>query len=128
MHIGRTLIFAVTVTVLYGCATTQDESELSPAGQRGEPSLLSGIRNYEDGKYNEAVKALQSSLNRGLSDQEQVRAHKYLAFIHCVSEQDAKCRSHFRMALTINPRFELEPAETGHPIWGPVFRSVKNQR
>jgi len=130
MNVGRTLIVAVTVTVLCGCASVQEDNEGRPsdAGQGGERALLAGIRNYEDGRYNEAMKALQTSLNRGLRDPDQVRAHKYLAFIHCVSDQDAKCRSHFRMALTIDRAFELKPAESGHPIWGPVFRSVKDQR
>ena len=26
------------------------------------------------------------------------------------------------------PKFDLEPAEAGHPIWGPVWRSVKTAR
>jgi hypothetical protein len=30
--------------------------------------------------------------------------------------------------LDLNPALELEPAESGHPIWGPVFRSLKARR
>jgi hypothetical protein len=26
----------------------------------------------------------------------------------------------------LDPSFELEASEAGHPIWGPVFRNVKN--
>ena len=130
MKVWRILMTAVTLAVLYGCACIQQGSEgqSSSTGERGEQILLTGIRAYENGKYNEAMKALQASLNRGLNDRDQVQAHKYLAFIDCVSNEDVKCRSQFRMALTIDPTFELAPAESGHPIWGPVFRSVKDQR
>ena len=129
MNVRRMLMLAATVTVLYGCACVQQGNEGQPSsGERGEPLLLTGIRAYENGKYNEAMKALEASLKRGLGDRDQVQAHKYLAFIDCISNEDAKCRSQFRMALTIDPAFELAPAEAGHPIWGPVFRSVKDQR
>ncbi|MBI4207892.1 MAG: TssQ family T6SS-associated lipoprotein [Betaproteobacteria bacterium] len=139
MNVERTLILAVTVTVLYGCAAIQpdgepsagdrQEAEQDPAAglRKGERNLAAGIRNYEDGEYNQAAKTLEASLKFGLSDSDQVTAHKYLAFIYCASERAAKCRGHFRMALTIDPALELAPAEAGHPVWGPVFRSVKTQ-
>jgi hypothetical protein len=57
-----------------------------------------------------------------------VTANKYLAFISCVSGRDRQCRAYFRRALELNPSFELEPAEAGHPTWGPVFRNVKGRR
>jgi hypothetical protein len=38
------------------------------------------------------------------------------------------CRDEFRAALDIDPSMQLEPAEAGHPVWGPVFRSVKAGR
>lgn len=128
MSAWRTFLMAMIAIALCGCAALQGEPDSASAGQPGEQNLIAGIRYYEDGKYNEARKALQMSLSRGLSDRDQVRAHKYLAFIHCVSEDEAKCRSHFRMALAINPGFSLAPAESGHPIWGPAFRSVKDPR
>ncbi|MDA1107929.1 MAG: TssQ family T6SS-associated lipoprotein [Proteobacteria bacterium] len=54
-----------------------------------------------------------------------MKAHKYLAFIHCASSREKRCREEFAKALEINPKLELEPAEAGHPIWGRVFRSAK---
>jgi len=27
----------------------------------------------------------------------------------------------------LNPSFDLTPAEAGHPVWGPVFRSAKSK-
>jgi hypothetical protein len=35
------------------------------------------------------------------------------------------CYESFRKALALKPDFELTPAEAGHPVWGPVFRSAK---
>ena len=57
-----------------------------------------------------------------------MRAHKYLAFIDCVSERIPACRDEFRKALRIDPGMELSTAEAGHPIWGPVFYAVKAGR
>jgi hypothetical protein len=56
---------------------------------------------------------------------DQARAHKYLAFITCVSGREKSCRDEFRKAFDADPSFNLAAAEVGHPIWGPVFRSVK---
>ena len=61
----------------------------------------------------------------GLSRPDRVKAHKYLAFIACVSSQQLTCREEFGIALELDPKFDLAPAEAGHPIWGPVFKSVK---
>lgn len=95
---------------------------------KGEQALANGLRQYENGAYGEAVKTLQSALDQGLSDRDQVNARKHLAFIHCVSGRSAQCRVEFRKALDVDPKMELEPAEAGHPTWGPVFRSVKASR
>lgn len=93
---------------------------------KAEQSLSEGLRQYEDGNYQEAQKSLQSALKQGLANKpDEVKAHKYLAFIHCVSNRERQCREAFRKALDLNPAFDLTPAEAGHPVWGPVFRSVK---
>jgi Tfp pilus assembly protein PilF len=93
---------------------------------KGEPALAAGLKQYEDGSYNDAAKQIQSALSQGLSTPDRVKAHKYLAFIDCVTDRVPACRDEFRKALAIDPSLELAPAEAGHPIWGPVFRSVKS--
>ena len=96
---------------------------------KGGPALSEGIRSYDDGEYDKAQKSLSSALEQGLSlKSDQVKAHKYLAFTHCVNHRERQCREEFKKALEINPDFELEPAEAGHPLWGPVFRSVKTRK
>ena len=94
----------------------------------GAPALAAGIRKYDNGEYAAAAKDLQTALDLGLWDSDRVRAHKYLAFINCASGRTDRCRHEFRLALDIDPQMQLAPAEAGHPIWGPVFRSVKAGR
>jgi Tfp pilus assembly protein PilF len=119
------LMMALTSAALSGCAVDTVKGVFQSKGQQ---ELSTGIHNYEDGKYSEASRSLQRALDSGLNNSDQVRAHKYLAFIHCTSGREKQCRDEFRKALDINPALELEPAESGHPIWGPVFRSAKTRR
>jgi hypothetical protein len=91
--------------------------------------LAAGVKQYEDARYTEAAELLKSSLGAGLrSRTSQARAHKYLAFIHCISEREAACRQSFGRAFAADPAFALTPAEAGHPQWGPVYRSVADAR
>ena len=95
----------------------------------GEQVLERGIASYEDGDYRAAERQLQTALDMGLAAPgDQAKAHKYLAFIHCAAGRAKRCREEFRKALGAEPSFDLEPAEAGHPAWGPVFRSVKANR
>ncbi len=96
--------------------------------ERGGPALEVGLRQYELGSYPEAARNLQTALDHGLPVEDRVKAHKYLAFIHCVSDRAAACRDEFRRALAIDAKLDLTQAEAGHPTWGPVFRSVKAGR
>jgi len=96
--------------------------------ERAQQQLADGVKQYDAGEYDNAVKNLTSSLEHGLlSKAEQARARKYLAFSHCVSGREILCRDEFRKAFEIYPEFSLTTAEDGHPIWGPVYRSVRTQ-
>ena len=94
----------------------------------GAAALKTGLRQYEDGAYAASAKSLGSAIEQGLNDPDRAIAHKHLAFIHCTSNRERPCREEFRKALAADPTMELAPAEVGHPIWGPVFRSVKAGR
>lgn len=99
--------------------------ELS-AAKKAEQEMNLGIHNYEDGNYKIAAGNLQNALDGGLTSlADQLVAHKYLAFIYCVSGEKLACRGEFKRILKIDPKFQLTPAEAGHPLWGPVFRAVK---
>jgi len=133
MALFRLMLAAAIAVVLSGCesapikAIQQEFKDLFQA-HKGEPDLARGIKQYEDANYSEAARLLQASLDQGLGKNDQVKAHKYLAFIHCVSGRERRCRDEFRAALKIDPSFELAANEAGHPMWGPAFRSVKGQK
>jgi len=121
------------VLVLAGCQTEPMRNMRADlqslfGSSKGEAALAAGLRQYEDGNYAEAARQLQSAIDQGLGQSDRVKAHKTLAFIHCVSGRIPPCREEFRRALAIDPAFNLPPAEAGHPTWGPVFRSVKAGR
>jgi len=97
----------------------------SAVGYRAVQILHTGLRQYDRAQYSRAASTLQQAIDRGLAPRSQVIAHKHLAFIYCISNRVNKCRAEFRNALSLDPRFDLAPAEAGHPQWGPVFRSVK---
>lgn len=127
------------------CATTKDkESETPPPAaketreapkpaapvppqpDKAQQELSAGIASYENGAYKTAARQLQSALTLGLEGRaSRAKAHKYLAFMHCVGQRERQCRDQFRKALEADPAFDLSPAEAGHPTWGPVFRKLK---
>ena len=114
----RWLVVAGAVAALSACTLIR-----APVG--ASDALRVGIRDYEEGRYLEAFRSLRGALEEGLAPKERVQAHKYIAFIYCVSNRPRDCREEFRKALAVEPAFQLDPAEAGHPIWGPVFRSLK---
>ena len=133
---SRKLVVAMAgcLALLAGCATGPAGEITNPfAGlfqpSKAEQALSAGIKQFEEGEYADATKSLQSALDLGMSRAaDTTKAHKYLAFIHCVSGRQRPCQDEFRKAIEINPSMELEPSETGHPIWGPEFRSAKARK
>lgn len=119
---GYTLLAALLAAALAGCAQIQSVSPLS----KGRSALNEGVRQYDDGQHGAAALSLQSALDLGLSDRQRADAHKHLAFIHCSTGRTASCRDEFRKALAADPDLALAPAEAGHPVWGPIFKAVKD--
>jgi hypothetical protein len=50
-----------------------------------------------------------------------------MAFMHCLSSRESNCKEEFEKAFAVDSKFDLTSAEAGHPIWGPVFRTVKSE-
>lgn len=117
------LIIAALAAALSACSTAPLRDLIQPS--KGSTTLATGLRQYDDGEYAEAARNLQAALDLGLSDRERASAHKHLAFIHCASARERACREEFRKALSVDPELELSPAEAGHPVWGPIFASLK---
>lgn len=116
------------VLLMTACATPimRDAGLDKFALRKAEKDLSLGILAYEDGDYKSSTRLLQSALASALFlTSDKVVAHKYLAFMHCAQSREKACRDEFRKALELNPNFQLTPAESGHPSWGPVFKSLK---
>ena len=135
------LVLLIVMPLVSGCetvkkgfrditGTSEPEASRKPEPARSAESLLAaGVAQFEEGNYAQAQRLLQSSLAEGLpSRTSQARAHKYLAFIYCVTDRTAQCRQEFNNALAADPKFTLTAAEAGHPTWGPVYRSVSRGR
>ena len=133
MALLRAMLVAAMAAALSGCESApikamREEFRNLFQTHQGAPDLANGIKQYDEANYSESARLLQSSLKQGLGRNDQVKAHKYLAFIHCVSGRERRCRDEFRTALEIDPSFELAANEAGHPIWGPAFRTVKSEQ
>lgn len=122
IRLALILILAANLTAGCSTGTFRDFFLVRSAGNS---YLEEGVRNYEEGNYRTSARRLQFALEEGLSRPDRVKAHKYLAFIACVSGQQLTCREEFSIAFELDPKFELDTAEAGHPIWGPVYKSVK---
>ncbi|MCL4746875.1 MAG: TssQ family T6SS-associated lipoprotein [Burkholderiaceae bacterium] len=98
-----------------------------PAKRPSELALRSAIDLYEDGKFDEAARAIQNAREIWSDPEKEVRieAHKIAAFSYCVTNRRTQCRRQFDALLRIEPGFQLKPTEAGHPLWGPVFQQAK---
>ena len=88
-----------------------------------ERALVEGIRHYDEGQYAQAEAQLRKALATGLADaRDRASAHKLLAFITCTSDRLDDCAAAFGAARAADPLFQLSRSESGHPVWGPVYR------
>jgi Tfp pilus assembly protein PilF len=93
----------------------------------GSSALKAGLKQYEEGDFASSLKNLQGAIEVGVPVKQRANAHKHLAFIQCSWGQERECRDEFRKALAADPKLQLAPAEAGHPVWGPIFRSLKTR-
>jgi hypothetical protein len=95
----------------------------------GAGALNEGASAFQLGEYRRAETKLLESQKLGLNQSaEQVRAHKTLAFMYCVTKRTAQCEKSFQSAFDLDRSFELTRAERGHPVWGPVFAKVQKRQ
>lgn len=127
----RLSLLLLSAALFAGCATTPPPAPPPPSGlaevmeRPAERALLDGIRAYDDAQYAQAEKALRSALALGLqSARDRATAHKLLAFITCTSDRVADCKKEFRAARAADAGFALSRSEAGHPVWGPIYKSV----
>ena len=96
------------------------------AAGRDQTALRDGIRLYNEGDFNGAIKRLGSDDIRSNSPARiRVTALKYTAFSYCVTSRPKQCEQAFERALKIDPDFTLDSGEEGHPLWGPAYERAK---
>lgn len=131
----RFTVALLPLLLIAGCATppampvttaAEDSAKLQRI-ERANANLAEASRLYDNGDYDASMKNFLLALDSGtLAPTQQLVARKQMAFIHCVSNREADCREEFGKAFQLDAKFDLSPAESGHPIWGAVFRQVKN--
>ena len=123
----RRVALAVAVTAaLHGCQTPPATTSVALLYQRpAERALIDGIRLYDGGEFERSEAALHAAIAGNLADPRDVAfAYKYLAFIACAFNRGTECALDFTSAFKADPNFQLNDAEIGHPLWGPVYRRV----
>ena len=127
---------ATLLSLIVGCAAppqkpsgpTADEVAKQQRVDRAQANLNDGLKKYDSGSYDEAMNNFLLALDSGmLTNAEQLNARKHMAFVHCLSSREANCKEEFEKVINLDPKFELAPAEAGHPIWGPIYRVTRTE-
>jgi hypothetical protein len=93
---------------------------------RKERELSEAIAMYAQGRYDDAVVWLTPLIGAPeLSNAQQLRVLKFLAFSHCASGRLRQCRQYFDMAFDLDPTVQLTDAERGHPVWSKEFNAAR---
>jgi hypothetical protein len=91
-----------------------------------EKKLASAVAAFERGEYASSIAQLSPlTLDQTLDNPSQLRALKFLAFSQCLSRAVTACRQTFERAFRTDEKFDLAPAERGHPVWGPQFERAR---
>ena len=125
--LGVRLCATLALALLGACAQAPGAGPgLTDLLQRpAERALMQGLRAYDDGQYSEAERYLDTALKAGpMTGRDRAAAHKHLAFIYCTTDRPAPCEAAFRAARRADAAFVLSRSESGHPLWGPVYRKV----
>ncbi len=129
---GQAGIFALALmgaAGLAGCGVNPIQDVRKFFQATGESDLKAGIRNYEEGRLTAAAENFRDALRaQQLTAANEIAANKYLAFIACSHKRESHCHAYFRRVLELEPDFELDAVEAGHPMWGPTFRQLKGPR
>ena len=135
-HWVRYSAAAVLISLVAGCAVppqkpsgpTAEEIAKQERVDRAFANLRDGLKKYDTGNYDEAMNNFLLALDSGqLPLSEQLVARKHMAFVHCLGGREANCKEEFEKVIMLDPKFDLTPAESGHPIWGPIFRLTRTE-
>jgi tetratricopeptide (TPR) repeat protein len=133
----RAGVATILVFIMAGCAFPTKTTPSAPSIEeitrqqritRAQANLGDGLKKYERGSFDEAVNFFLAALDSGqLTLAEQLIARKHMAFVHCLGGREANCKEEFEKVIALDKKFDLSPAESGHPIWGPVYRLARTE-
>jgi hypothetical protein len=129
--LGAALLTGCAHTPFGGAAkpgTSSRSDSAAPPPTPAQAGLKEGITLYNNGDYNGAIKRLGMADVMTGPKATQLEALKYTAFSYCVTTRPTLCRQQFEKAFKLDPSFDLEPGEHGHPQWGPVFVKAKKSK
>lgn len=102
------------------------ETTVPPRTERALANLADGLKRYDAGNFDEAKTSFLLAADSGvLTTPQQLGARKHMAFIYALQNRESSAREEFEKAFALDAKFELTPAEAGHPKWGPIYRQVK---
>ncbi|MBK9443507.1 MAG: TssQ family T6SS-associated lipoprotein [Comamonadaceae bacterium] len=101
-----------------------------PEPSLSEKNLVIAITSFERGEYTKSMRLLSPlTTDPSLATNARLKAMKTLAFSQCLTGAVVACRGTFERAFKLDSKFDLAPAEHGHPVWGPQFeRARKNTK
>jgi len=101
-----------------------------PEPSANEKNLVIAITSFERGEYKKSMRLLSPlTTDARLAINARLKAMKTLAFSQCLTGAVVACRGTFERAFKLDSKFDLAPAEHGHPVWGPQFeRARKNTK
>ncbi|HYD80743.1 MAG TPA: TssQ family T6SS-associated lipoprotein [Paucimonas sp.] len=124
----RSIVLAVAFA-LAGCAQMEQKPERGKQAlsyAEAQARYQQGLANYRSSNFGQALTDLTLAIDSGqLRTADLLLARKHAAFIHCSNGREHPCREHFQAILAASPSFDLAPNEASHPLWGPVWRSLK---
>ena len=125
VRLAQAFAALAVVATLAACETPAPQAPpgLTDLTERpAERALMGAMRAYDDADYPAVERQANEAMKLGLrSARDVATAHKLRAFVYCTSNRLAACEAEFRAARTADPGFVLSKAESGHPVWGPVY-------
>jgi hypothetical protein len=127
LRLPRLRLALASAALLAACAQPAPApvGVLDLSARPAERALLAGLKAYDDAQYESAERLFREAIAAGLaSPRDRAEAHKRLAFLHCAAARLADCEAEFRLARQADRNFALDKSETGHPVWGPVYKKL----
>lgn len=124
---GAALLPSVLLWLMAGCQSVPASRVAAPPNSPQAQLLLKAQESYDAGDYQRTIDTLRELPRRDAADSATVTGLKLLAFSYCLTGQTPVCQDTFVRLLKLDRRYQLSPAERGHPSWGWAFAVAQRQ-